>query len=200
MPHKPPTRLHLPRSPRSPLTRSPSTTHRPLHPHYTNQKNVEPHGPKPAPRNSVPDPSIPLPPHLPPPLTAPQRAYTQRIFTPITTSPRLLTSVPRFRLLPAARGLSEVAFLGRANVGKSSLLNALLGRARLAHTSKKAGRTRGLNVYAVGDVDVREGGRVWVGMGGGGAGFAVVDVPGYGKGSRREWGEEVVKYLRGRRG
>ncbi len=73
-----------------------------------------------------------------------------------------------------------MAFLGRSNVGKSTLLNALLGR-RICHTSSRPGRTRTMNAISV------HGGRLHV-----------LDMPGYGHGSRREWGREIMKYLAGR--
>src|SRR6266849_1442412 len=57
---------------------------------------------------------------------------------------------------------AEVAFAGRSNVGKSSLLNALTGTRGLARTSKTPGRTRCLNFFAAGET------------------FALVDLPGYG--------------------
>ncbi|KAI9867790.1 MAG: hypothetical protein M1813_007612 [Trichoglossum hirsutum] len=75
----------------------------------------------------------------------------------------------------------EVAFLGRSNVGKSSLLNALLG-ARICNTSSKPGRTRSMNAFAVHQ------GRL-----------VVLDMPGYGKGSHEEWGTEILKYLTSRK-
>jgi GTP-binding protein len=82
-------------------------------------------------------------------------------------------------------GLPEVAFAGRSNVGKSSLLNALLGRRGLARTSKTPGRTRQLNFFVVNE-------RV---------GF--VDLPGYGfavgsEAERQSWKPLVESYLRGR--
>ena len=59
-------------------------------------------------------------------------------------------------------GRPEVAFAGRSNVGKSSLINRLLGRRALARTSSTPGRTRTINFYAVNDA------------------FLFVDLPGYG--------------------
>ena len=128
-------------------------------------------------------------------------------------NPRFLFSASQFRTFPQDSLAPEVAFLGRSNVGKSSLLNALLNRSaqHLAHVSKKPGRTRTMNVFAVGG----EGGGLkgkkripqkgkrdkeaeserWIGRGG----IAIVDMPGYGKGSREEWGEEILKYLCNRR-
>ncbi|MPZ54720.1 MAG: ribosome biogenesis GTP-binding protein YsxC [Acidimicrobiia bacterium] len=76
----------------------------------------------------------------------------------------------------------EVAVLGRSNVGKSSLINALAGRRNLAQTSKTPGRTRLLNVYRLGDR------------------ATMVDCPGYGfaraSGSARaDWMDLVAEYL-----
>jgi len=81
--------------------------------------------------------------------------------------------------------LPEVAVAGRSNVGKSSLLNALLGRRGLARTSSTPGRTRQLNFFLVNDR------------------LVVVDLPGYGfaVGSateRRSWGPLVEGFLRDR--
>jgi GTP-binding protein len=92
------------------------------------------------------------------------------------------------RDFPAAAG-PEVAFLGRSNVGKSSLLNRLVNRKRLAHTSATPGRTRLVCFYRVERAGPRE---TWL-----------VDLPGYGfaKVSRREragWQALVEAYLGGR--
>jgi GTP-binding protein len=81
--------------------------------------------------------------------------------------------------------IPEVAFAGRSNVGKSSLLNALLGRQGLARTSNTPGRTRELNYFLVGER------------------LHVVDMPGYGyaKASKNlvaGWNRLVQDYLRGR--
>ncbi len=79
----------------------------------------------------------------------------------------------------------EVAFAGRSNVGKSSLLNALTGRRDIARTSNTPGRTRELNYFQVGSE------------------LAIVDMPGYGyakaeKSLVRKWQALVRGYLRGR--
>ncbi len=79
----------------------------------------------------------------------------------------------------------EIAFAGRSNVGKSSLLNALLSRRNLARVSNTPGRTRELNYFAVGDV------------------LFVVDMPGYGyakapKALVKGWTHLIHDYLRGR--
>jgi GTP-binding protein len=83
----------------------------------------------------------------------------------------------------------EVAFLGRSNVGKSSLLNALMAQKNLCYTSAHPGKTRTMNGFSVGGPD---------GMGNPGR-LTVLDMPGYGKGSREEWGKEISKYLLGRK-
>jgi len=84
-----------------------------------------------------------------------------------------------------AEGLPEVAFLGRSNVGKSSLVNALCGRRMLARTSKEPGRTRQLNFFAL---DGR---------------LLLVDLPGYGYAAAAQslvegWTRLVQHYLRRR--
>jgi GTP-binding protein len=83
--------------------------------------------------------------------------------------------------------LPEVAFAGRSNVGKSSLVNALTGRRSLARTSNTPGRTREINFF-------RMGGRI-----------VLVDLPGYGyaqvsKTQVTAWTQLVRDYLRGRAG
>jgi GTP-binding protein len=82
-------------------------------------------------------------------------------------------------------GLPEVALLGRSNVGKSSLLNALAGVKNLARVSKTPGRTRMVNFFRVGSE------------------FYLVDLPGYGyarvpEAMRRGWKRLVTSYLEGR--
>jgi GTP-binding protein len=86
--------------------------------------------------------------------------------------------------LPAADGI-EVAFAGRSNVGKSSLINALVGQKALARTSNTPGRTRELNLF------------------GADAGIVIVDMPGYGfaraaKADVATWQRLAFDYLRGR--
>lgn len=83
-------------------------------------------------------------------------------------------------------GLPEVAFAGRSNVGKSSLINTLLGRRNLVKTSKTPGHTRKLNFFLINES------------------FVFVDMPGYGfarvpEEMRRKWGPMVETYLTGRR-
>lgn len=79
----------------------------------------------------------------------------------------------------------EVAFAGRSNVGKSSLLNVLVNRRGLARTSSTPGRTQSINFFSVA-------GRLYF-----------VDLPGYGyarvsRDARRSWGKMVETYLRNR--
>ena len=82
-------------------------------------------------------------------------------------------------------GLPEVAFAGRSNVGKSSLVNALTGRKTLANVSRTPGRTQQLNFFELG-------GRLWL-----------VDLPGYGyakvaKSTVASWQKLIERYLKGR--
>lgn len=86
--------------------------------------------------------------------------------------------------LPPA-SLSEVAFVGRSNVGKSSLINALTGRKALARVSQTPGRTREINFFNLGGK------------------LVLTDLPGYGyaKASKElagEWQKMIFAYLRGR--
>jgi GTP-binding protein len=78
--------------------------------------------------------------------------------------------------------LPEIAFAGRSNVGKSSLLNRLVGRKRLARVSKTPGRTREINFFRVNDL------------------FVLADLPGYGyarvsKEQQAEWQPLLEGYI-----
>ena len=80
----------------------------------------------------------------------------------------------------------EIAFLGRSNVGKSSLINSLLLRRALARTSNTPGRTQSINFFLINDA------------------FYFVDLPGYGyarvsKSMRGDWGKMAEEYLGQRR-
>ena len=93
---------------------------------------------------------------------------------------QFLMSVDDARNLPDSQ--AEVAVVGRSNVGKSSLVNALSGRKGLAHVSKTPGRTRLLNCFAVTE------------------GATIVDCPGYGyaeasKAMRASWQVMIERYL-----
>lgn len=101
--------------------------------------------------------------------------------------------VPAMKFLPP-EGPVEVAFAGRSNVGKSSLINALIGQKGLARTSNTPGRTQELNYfvpdgYSGEDQDLPP--------------VAIVDMPGYGfakapKTTVEKWTRLVFSYLRGR--
>jgi GTP-binding protein len=97
---------------------------------------------------------------------------------------RFVYAAQRLDQLPPP-GLPEVAFAGRSNVGKSSLVNALTGRRALARASNTPGRTRQLNFFDLG-------GRL-----------TLVDMPGYGyaeagKDIKADWQGLMFDYLRGR--
>ncbi|MBW2636304.1 MAG: YihA family ribosome biogenesis GTP-binding protein [Deltaproteobacteria bacterium] len=82
--------------------------------------------------------------------------------------------------------LPEIAFAGRSNVGKSSLINTLLARKKLARTSNTPGRTQLINFFVVND------------------GLSFVDLPGYGYAKvplavKKNWGPMVERYLKTRK-
>ncbi|KAL4892687.1 P-loop containing nucleoside triphosphate hydrolase protein [Aspergillus ambiguus] len=117
---------------------------------------------------------------------SPQLAYADKFFSPSRHSPVKLWSASKFRTTPLSSSEPEVAFLGRSNVGKSSLLNAIMGK-EMCWTSSKPGRTREMNAFGIG------------GAKGGESKIVLLDMPGYGKASRTEWGVEIMKYLQGRK-
>ncbi|MFC0206097.1 ribosome biogenesis GTP-binding protein YihA/YsxC [Novosphingobium soli] len=107
----------------------------------------------------------------------------RRLFSgPVT----FLKSAPALKFLPDP-DVPEIAFAGRSNVGKSSLLNALVGRKAIARTSVTPGRTQELNFFEVGEPLL----------------FRLVDMPGYGFAKAppkvvETWRRLVRDYLRGR--
>ena len=79
--------------------------------------------------------------------------------------------------------LAEIAFAGKSNVGKSSMINALMNRKSYAKTSSQPGKTQTINYYNINDI------------------FYCVDLPGYGYAktsveTRAKWGKMIEKYLR----
>lgn len=97
-----------------------------------------------------------------------------------------LLSAPQLKFLPEP-DFPEIAFAGRSNVGKSSLINAVTGRKAIARASVTPGRTQELNFFDVGDPVV----------------FRLVDMPGYGFAKAplkvvEKWRGLVRSFLRGR--
>ncbi|KAF8422557.1 P-loop containing nucleoside triphosphate hydrolase protein, partial [Tirmania nivea] len=110
---------------------------------------------------------------LPP--TADQLKATERFF--LQYPPKFLWSADKFKTIDYGN-VPEVAFLGRSNVGKSSLLNALLNNSTMARTSSKPGHTRLMNAFSISQGKL-----------------VLLDMPGYGHASRPEWGVQIMKYL-----
>ncbi|TPI36016.1 YihA family ribosome biogenesis GTP-binding protein [Mesorhizobium sp. B3-1-9] len=128
-------------------------------------------------------------------LNAPDKSTNETAISPelFTRGWIFIRGVPSMKFLPP-EGPPEIAFAGRSNVGKSSLINALVGHKGLARTSNTPGRTQELN-YFVPD-----------GFSGEGADLppmALVDMPGYGYASAPkdkvdEWTKLIYEYLQGR--
>jgi GTP-binding protein len=105
----------------------------------------------------------------------------RRDFIRLFSQAQFLAAAGRPAELPPP-GPPEIAFAGRSNVGKSSAINAIVGRKRLAFTSKTPGRTQTINFYSLGDA------------------ARLVDLPGYGyarvpQAERARWRELVGSYL-----
>ncbi|CAE6516165.1 unnamed protein product [Rhizoctonia solani] len=96
---------------------------------------------------------------------------------------KFLVSSPTPESLPR-ESKTEVIFIGRANAGKSSLLNSVMGRTNLVLTSSKPGRTQALNFFQVGAIAGE---------------LTLVDAPGYGQRGRPEWGRVFEHYLETRK-
>ena len=93
-----------------------------------------------------------------------------------------LKTVCGFKSALPVTGLPEAAFAGRSNVGKSSLINSVLNRKKLARTSSEPGKTQTINYYLINEA------------------FYLVDLPGYGyakvsKTQREQWSRMISRYF-----
>ncbi|KAI9492630.1 P-loop containing nucleoside triphosphate hydrolase protein [Zychaea mexicana] len=110
----------------------------------------------------------------PPPLTSVESRMATKLFA---KPARFLTSVFDPKQIPPFKQ-PEIAFVGRSNVGKSTLINRLTNNSKLVKTSSKPGHTKSLNFFNIADQ------------------ITLVDMPGYGFRSQEEWGELILHYLR----
>ena len=95
-----------------------------------------------------------------------------------------ITSMPQYGPFPG-QGLAQIAIAGKSNVGKSSLINRLCRRSKLARTSQTPGKTRLINVFLLNGME---------------EGFHLIDLPGYGfarvdKQEKARWGEMMQGYF-----
>lgn len=107
---------------------------------------------------------------------------------------RYLTSSPTFDKCPTP-DRPEIAFIGRSNVGKSSLINMLSNNSRLAKTSATPGKTQLINHFLVRSIEKKGADEVL---------WFLVDLPGYGyaktsQRSRRRWAQMIENYIRKRK-
>ena len=99
--------------------------------------------------------------------------------------PKFIAGASSIEQIPHNLFMSEVAFVGRSNVGKSSLINAVVGDKNCARVSKSPGRTQQINFFTLSDK------------------ISIADLPGYGyaavsKKMRKSWDNLILDYLRGR--
>ncbi len=115
-----------------------------------------------------------------------------RLPTMVITSAKYLISNPDYTACPAA-DRAEYAFIGRSNVGKSSLINMLTNYSKLAKTSGSPGKTQLINHFEIESKTGKDQRQRWY----------LVDLPGYGfakvaQNSRRRWEQMIENYLRKR--
>lgn len=102
-----------------------------------------------------------------------------------SAKPKFIAGASSIEQIPHNLFMPEVAFVGRSNVGKSSLINAIVGDKNCARVSKSPGRTQQINFFILLDK------------------ISIADLPGYGyaavsKKMRKSWDNLIIDYLRGR--
>ncbi|TQV96661.1 ribosome biogenesis GTP-binding protein YsxC [Cordyceps javanica] len=127
------------------------------------------------------------------------QAKLARAGTFFETDARFLYSAAQFRDHPFNEQVPEVVILGASNVGKSTFLNALVGRRGVARTSPKPGHTTLMNAFGLGRPLPVPRTSLPRGAAAPRHGLVVVDTPGYGFRSQATWGDTVVRYLGARK-